>query len=109
MDFCSCKEAPPPHEQLLEIGWWPATPDSPATAVTLQALKLFHALSLFGRLPPTDFYRALEARSNPEGLGGIDSEEDGDPIPVSDLESDAFDVVLIYSSGLSSAADGCCP
>jgi hypothetical protein len=87
IDFCTCTGAPPPHEQLLEIGWWPATPDKPATAVTLNCLKLFHILNLFGRVTATDFYRSVEARSNADGLGGIDRAEDGSPMPVGGASS----------------------
>jgi hypothetical protein len=76
--FCDCIDRVPYHEQLLEIGWWPATPENPSTAVTIEALKLFQAMNLHGNLPPSDFYRALEAISDPEGLGTVD----GGEIPV---------------------------
>jgi hypothetical protein len=83
VDFCSCQGHPPHFEQLLEIGWWPATPDNPATAISIRSLKLFHAMNLFGRLPATDFYHAIEGMSNGEGLGGVDCNKDGTLIPVS--------------------------
>jgi hypothetical protein len=78
VDFCDCIDRVPYHEQLLEIGWWLATPENPSTAVTIEALKLFQAMNLHGNIPPTDFYCALDAMSDPEGLGGVE----GGEIPV---------------------------
>jgi hypothetical protein len=75
VEFCDCVDRVPYHEQLLEIGWWPATPENPSTAVTIEGLKLFQSLNLHGNIPPTDFYRALEAISDPEGLGGVEGGE----------------------------------
>ncbi|KAJ7823820.1 hypothetical protein B0H14DRAFT_2825782 [Mycena olivaceomarginata] len=46
VDFCQCRLSNSTHrwEQLLLYGWFPSTPDNPQSAVTISALKLFHAV-----------------------------------------------------------------
>ncbi|KAJ7756133.1 hypothetical protein B0H14DRAFT_2635188 [Mycena olivaceomarginata] len=46
-------------EQLLSHGWYPATPDNPQSAITIAALKLFHAVSLQGKTTTYHFFNAL--------------------------------------------------
>ncbi|KAJ7731187.1 hypothetical protein B0H14DRAFT_3517920 [Mycena olivaceomarginata] len=46
-------------EQLLSYGWYPATPDNPQSAITISALKLFHAVSLQGKTTAYHFFNAL--------------------------------------------------
>ncbi|KAJ7493725.1 hypothetical protein FB451DRAFT_1020879, partial [Mycena latifolia] len=62
VDFCGCRD------QLLNIGWFPATTKEPETAATLSLLRQFHALNLQGRVPAYDFYNALEGLSERAGL-----------------------------------------
>jgi hypothetical protein len=68
IDFCGCAGAPSHYLQLLEVGWWPATPLDPQTAATMTVLRLFHVTNLQGQVTPTDFYRTLEQMSSGDGL-----------------------------------------
>lgn len=71
INFCGCIEAPPPRQQLLEVGWWPSTPKDPQTAATMNVLRTFHVLSLQGQIAPTDFYRGLEQLMDGDGLSTV--------------------------------------
>ncbi|KAJ7761170.1 hypothetical protein DFH07DRAFT_957248 [Mycena maculata] len=68
LDFCGCPGAPPERKQLLDIGWYPATPKNPSTAATLSLLRHFHKLNLQARLPAYDFYNTLVILTNAAGL-----------------------------------------
>lgn len=68
IDFCGCEGAPPPRDQLLEVGWWPATPREPQSAATMRLLRSFHVWNLQGHISPTDFYRGLEQLTCGDGL-----------------------------------------
>lgn len=68
LDWCGCPGAKDRFEQLLDVGWWPATPTDPETAFTMTGLRTFHILNLQGKLPPTDYYRSLEQLTNGHGL-----------------------------------------
>ncbi|KAJ7306264.1 hypothetical protein DFH08DRAFT_824713 [Mycena albidolilacea] len=61
VDFCQCRLNNSTHrwEQLLLYGWFPSTPDNPQSAVTISALKLFHAVSLQGKTTAYHFFNAL--------------------------------------------------
>ncbi|KAJ7694277.1 hypothetical protein B0H14DRAFT_3044225 [Mycena olivaceomarginata] len=61
VDFCQCRLSNSTHrwEQLLLYGWFPSTPDNPQSAVTISALKLFHAVSLQGKTTAYHFFNAL--------------------------------------------------
>ncbi|KAJ7868760.1 hypothetical protein B0H14DRAFT_2572191 [Mycena olivaceomarginata] len=61
VDFCQCRlgGGQPHWEQLLSYGWFPATPDNPQSAITIAALKLFHAVSLQGKTTVYHFFNAL--------------------------------------------------
>ncbi|KAF8177825.1 hypothetical protein K438DRAFT_1769922 [Mycena galopus ATCC 62051] len=50
VDLCQCQRggSQPHWEQLLFHGWFPATPDHPRSAITISALKLFHACAGYG-------------------------------------------------------------
>ncbi|KAF7375071.1 CxC2 domain-containing protein [Mycena sanguinolenta] len=69
LDFCSCPNSPTHVDQLLNIGWYPATHDSPATAATLSLLRRFHLLNLQARVAAYDFYNTLVVLGNGSGLG----------------------------------------
>ncbi|KAF8196616.1 hypothetical protein K438DRAFT_1585485 [Mycena galopus ATCC 62051] len=61
VDFCQCRLSSSTHrwEQLLAYGWFPATPDNPQSAITVSALRLFHAVSLHGKTTVYHFFNAL--------------------------------------------------
>ncbi|KAJ7691679.1 hypothetical protein B0H14DRAFT_3531790, partial [Mycena olivaceomarginata] len=61
VDFCQCRRSGSQShwEQLLAYGWFPATPDNPQSAITISALKLFHAVSLQGKTTAYHFFNAL--------------------------------------------------
>ncbi|KAJ7358297.1 hypothetical protein DFH08DRAFT_953471 [Mycena albidolilacea] len=61
VDFCQCRlgGGQPHWEQSLSYGWFPATPDNPQSAITIAALKLFHAVSLQGKTTVYHFFNAL--------------------------------------------------
>ncbi|KAJ7788499.1 hypothetical protein B0H14DRAFT_2398363, partial [Mycena olivaceomarginata] len=61
IDFCECRQNGSQFrwEQLLSYGWYPSTPDAPKSAVTISALKLFHAVSLQGKTTVYHFFNAL--------------------------------------------------
>lgn len=52
------------REQLLRIGWWPATPLDPQTVATFEVLRQFQIQNLQGNLTAYDFYRALELQTD---------------------------------------------
>ncbi|KAJ7178448.1 hypothetical protein C8R43DRAFT_1084402 [Mycena crocata] len=68
IDFCGCPGAPSDVDQLMNIGWYPATWKSPATVATLSLLRRFHKLNLQARLPAYDFYNTLVLLTNAAGL-----------------------------------------
>ncbi|KAL0958405.1 hypothetical protein HGRIS_000546 [Hohenbuehelia grisea] len=70
VDFCGCRDIPH-YRQLLNIGWWPATPLEPQTCFTFAVLRLFHSLNLHGTLPATDFYRALDFMTDAHDLENV--------------------------------------
>ncbi|KAJ7018076.1 hypothetical protein C8F04DRAFT_977957, partial [Mycena alexandri] len=68
IDFCCCIGAPTEANQLLDVGWFPATVQDPSTAATLSMLRRFHKLNLQARLPAYDFYNTLVLLTNTAGL-----------------------------------------
>jgi hypothetical protein len=84
VDFCQCRLSNSTHrwEQLLLYGWFPSTPDNPQSAVTIPALKLFHAVSLQGKTTAYHFFNALAKITDNTG-------------------SRAFKVRALFSSDLS--------
>ncbi|KAF7317925.1 CxC2 domain-containing protein [Mycena kentingensis (nom. inval.)] len=68
LDFCGCyhtTDATP--IQLLKVGLYPATLESPRTCVTFGCLDLFQTLSLQGKTTAYDFYASLESLTNATG------------------------------------------
>ncbi|KAJ7816450.1 hypothetical protein B0H14DRAFT_2602708 [Mycena olivaceomarginata] len=61
VNFCECRQNGSQFrwEQLLSYGLYPSTPDAPRSAVTISALKLFHAVSLQGKTMVYHFFNAL--------------------------------------------------
>ncbi|KAJ6527224.1 hypothetical protein DFH09DRAFT_1328189 [Mycena vulgaris] len=66
--FCGCIGAPSLRDQLINIGWYPATVKEPETVATLSLLQRFHTLNLQGRVPGYDFYNALVVLSERAGM-----------------------------------------
>lgn len=67
VDFCGCRNVPM-HVQLLQVGWWPATPLEPHSCATFQVLREFQLLNLQGKLSVYDYYRTLELLTDNVGL-----------------------------------------
>ncbi|KAJ7173841.1 hypothetical protein C8R46DRAFT_893144, partial [Mycena filopes] len=67
IDFCGCRGAPSHVDQLVNIGWFPATLKNVETCATLSLLRRFHTLNLQGRVPAYDFYNTLEVLSDRGG------------------------------------------
>ncbi|KAJ7635975.1 hypothetical protein DFH06DRAFT_1139060 [Mycena polygramma] len=59
VEFCGCSDAPSEVQQLINVGWFPATPERPETAASFSVLRRFHTLNLSARVPAYDFYNAL--------------------------------------------------
>jgi hypothetical protein len=57
-----------PAYQLLSVGWWPATIVRPQTVVTTNTCKLFHALTLQGKVNMYDFWNGLVRITDGAGL-----------------------------------------
>lgn len=55
--------------QLLRMRWFPMTAKQPNTAVTFDALKMFHLLTLQAKTTFYDFYETLAKRIDNSGLG----------------------------------------
>ncbi|KAJ7872115.1 hypothetical protein B0H13DRAFT_2349622 [Mycena leptocephala] len=71
INFCGCPGAAWPLDQLLDVGWYPATTKDPSTAATISLLRRFHKMNLQARLPAYDFYNALVLLTNGAGLRKI--------------------------------------
>ncbi|KAI0644979.1 hypothetical protein C8Q79DRAFT_1001590 [Trametes meyenii] len=70
---CGCltalsSDSPPLWRQFLRQGWFPATQKRPATAFTIEVLKLFHELNLKAKTNAYDFYQTLLRRTDHSGL-----------------------------------------
>ncbi|KII83256.1 hypothetical protein PLICRDRAFT_119572 [Plicaturopsis crispa FD-325 SS-3] len=68
VDFCGCKVGFDRFRQVLRMSWWPATPLEPQSCATMELLRLFHIMNLQGRINAFDFYKGLEAMSDPSKL-----------------------------------------
>lgn len=55
------------YKQLLRIGWYPASHLDPKTCATFEVMKLFHLLSLQGKMSHYDFYKTLQYRTDNTG------------------------------------------
>lgn len=72
VNSCGCTSTAdePPldvYKQLLRIGWYAATPIEPKTCATFDVMKLFHLLSLQGKMSHYDFYKTLQYRTDNTG------------------------------------------
>ncbi|KAF7342685.1 CxC2 domain-containing protein [Mycena sanguinolenta] len=71
VDFRQCRRSSglARWEQLLRYGWYPSTPDHPKSAITISALKFFHAVSLQGKTTVYYFFHALARITDNTGGG----------------------------------------
>ncbi|KAI0056878.1 hypothetical protein BV25DRAFT_1920621 [Artomyces pyxidatus] len=71
--FCGCglSSGIERRQQLLRMGWWPATPVDPQSAATFQCMDTFHLLSLQGKVTGYDFYKSLELLTDASGLSKV--------------------------------------
>lgn len=66
--YCDCSLHIPARWQLLHFGWYPVTVHRQNTCVTIEALELFHSLTLMGKLLVYDFYKAQTYLTDATGL-----------------------------------------
>ncbi len=68
--FCMCSHvcSTDPVNQLLAIGWYPATVTHPKMCATFQLLHHCHLQTLQSKHSLVDFYTALECETNNTGL-----------------------------------------
>lgn len=62
--FCECEPRVSHRQQLLQVGWWPATPLDPQTVATFEVLRQFQYQNLQGNITAYDFYKALEMQTD---------------------------------------------
>ncbi|SJL18909.1 uncharacterized protein ARMOST_22511 [Armillaria ostoyae] len=68
VDFCNCWLTVPHRQQMLRYEWFPATVLQPRSATTFQALDLFMACTLTGKMSAFDFYKAMTYLTDALGL-----------------------------------------
>ena len=66
--YCGCDMTLSKVVQLLDVHWFPAMIDRPATAFTFDFLDFFHNLQDQNKCNPYDFYHTIVQGSNPAGL-----------------------------------------
>lgn len=57
--------------QFMRAKWFPASTSRPRCATTFRALKLFHALTMQGKVNPYDFYNGIHRLSSGSGTREI--------------------------------------
>ncbi|KAG6914287.1 hypothetical protein DXG01_001266 [Tephrocybe rancida] len=67
IDFCGCTSTYKPYQQILDAGWFPATPLDPRSCATFDILHQFHVMNLQGKLSAFDFYKSLVLLTDPTG------------------------------------------
>lgn len=67
--FCNCSQNGPPenYQQLLRVGWYPASVLRPQTAFTFDLLDTHEKISLQGKLNLYDFYNAIMQKTDNHG------------------------------------------
>ncbi|KAJ7337661.1 hypothetical protein DFH08DRAFT_964625 [Mycena albidolilacea] len=71
VDACDCEQrlwAGPPEEQMLCVGWFPATDDRPKTCATMEVLNTFLLQTYQARTTMYDYYCVLEKLTNNAGV-----------------------------------------
>ena len=69
--FCDCgffSDSNPRRTQLLRVGWYPATPEKPASAITFDALRFFHVHTWQAKTSFYDFFQTLARRIDNSGV-----------------------------------------
>lgn len=67
--LCACMlQRLDPIVQLMRAQWFPATALRPRTVVTFRTLRLFHALTIQGKVNAYDFYNGLVRITDGVGL-----------------------------------------
>ena len=68
MFFCHCRDKTgamvPDATQLLRVGFWPASWDTPQTAFTIQVLDTFSLLSNQAHLSAYDYFESLRRKTD---------------------------------------------
>ncbi|KJA18008.1 hypothetical protein HYPSUDRAFT_115767, partial [Hypholoma sublateritium FD-334 SS-4] len=68
LGYCACYREIPRDLQLLRRGLYPASRHKIRTCVTFPLLRLFHLLSLMGKVSTYDMYRSIERLTNNTGI-----------------------------------------
>ncbi|KAJ7119307.1 hypothetical protein C8R43DRAFT_1090958 [Mycena crocata] len=68
LQFCCCDDSIKPWQQLMRVGWWPATVRDPSTCTTFGVIRLFQNMNCLGKISGYHFLRALELLTNADGL-----------------------------------------
>ncbi|KAG1766011.1 hypothetical protein EV702DRAFT_1182377 [Suillus placidus] len=66
--FCGCTKAQSHIQQLLCMGWFPATTSDPKTTATFGVLRQFHILSFESKVSAYEFYHSLVRLTDNTGL-----------------------------------------
>ena len=70
--YCGCRHEDHFFLQLLQFGWFPSTIKQPNTAITLQALRQFHYLSLQCKsMSAQHYYLALVRNTDNTGVADV--------------------------------------
>jgi hypothetical protein len=71
VDTCDCERrlwAGPPEEQMLRMGWFPATDDRPRTCATMEVLDAFLLQTYQAKTTMYDYYLVLEKLTSNVGV-----------------------------------------
>ncbi|KAI0057483.1 hypothetical protein BV25DRAFT_1812316 [Artomyces pyxidatus] len=68
--YCDCGDLALSHTyvQLLRAKWWPATIARPRTVITWRTMKMFHAMTVQGKMNAYDFWNGLVRITDGTGL-----------------------------------------
>ncbi|KAG6905794.1 hypothetical protein DXG01_000684 [Tephrocybe rancida] len=68
VDFCGCRDDYPRYQQVLDVGWFPATVFDPQTCGTFEMLRQFQVLNLQGKVSAFDYFVLLKHLTDATGL-----------------------------------------
>lgn len=68
LSYCACNREIPRDLQLLRRGLYPSSQKKVRTCITFALLKLFHLLSLMGKVSTYDMYRSIHRLTNNTGI-----------------------------------------
>lgn len=93
--FCKCQDdthgTTTEWRQFMQIGWFPATMDAPATASTFRLLDTFQELNLQGKMNLHDYWKTIERITDNSG---------GRDVPVSKSHQTLHIFLLSHSDTL---------